>query len=70
MLFSLLIMISCLHISQVLERLPVLIFAGDQDLICNHIGLKNMIDVLFWSGQKGLGVSMHASEVLYVRPVF
>lgn len=42
---------------QVLERIPILIFAGDQDLICNHVGLETMIRDLEWNGQKGLGVS-------------
>ncbi|EKM79988.1 hypothetical protein AGABI1DRAFT_84490 [Agaricus bisporus var. burnettii JB137-S8] len=40
---------------QVLERIPILIFAGDQDLICNHVGLETMIRDLEWNGQKGLG---------------
>ncbi|KAF7775821.1 hypothetical protein Agabi119p4_4214 [Agaricus bisporus var. burnettii] len=39
----------------VLERIPILIFAGDQDLICNHVGLETMIRDLEWNGQKGLG---------------
>jgi carboxypeptidase D len=43
---------------QVLERIPVLIFAGDQDLICNYVGLEAMIKDLEWNGQTGLGVSV------------
>lgn len=33
-----------------------MIFAGDQDLICNYIGLENMIKGLTWNGETGLGV--------------
>ncbi|KAJ7771009.1 Alpha/Beta hydrolase protein [Mycena maculata] len=40
---------------KVLERIPVLIFAGDQDLICNYMGLEAMIQAMEWNGAKGLG---------------
>ncbi|KAJ3993693.1 Alpha/Beta hydrolase protein [Lentinula boryana] len=40
---------------RVLEKIPVLIFAGDQDLICNYIGLEAMINALTWNGGTGLG---------------
>ncbi|KAF8638538.1 hypothetical protein AX17_002081, partial [Amanita inopinata Kibby_2008] len=39
----------------VLEKIPVLIFAGDQDLICNYIGLEAMIKAMTWNGATGLG---------------
>ncbi|KAF5333394.1 hypothetical protein D9611_002652 [Ephemerocybe angulata] len=39
----------------VLSKIPVLIFAGDQDLICNYLGIENMIRELKWNGAKGLG---------------
>ncbi|KAK4049619.1 Cell death protease [Microbotryomycetes sp. JL221] len=38
-----------------LKRIPILMFAGDQDLICNHVGIERMIDNLEWNGQKGFG---------------
>ena len=41
---------------RVLSKIPVMIFAGDQDLICNYIGLENMIKGLTWNGETGLGV--------------
>lgn len=41
---------------KVLARIPVLIFAGDQDLICNYVGLEAMIQAMEWNGAKGLGV--------------
>ncbi|KDR84091.1 hypothetical protein GALMADRAFT_236745 [Galerina marginata CBS 339.88] len=40
---------------RVLAKIPVLIFAGDQDLICNYVGLENMIRALTWNGATGLG---------------
>lgn len=41
----------------VLEKIPVLLFAGDQDYICNYMGIENMIKSMSWNGEKGLGVS-------------
>lgn len=41
---------------KLLERIPVLIFAGDQDLICNYVGLEFMIKEMNWNGGTGLGV--------------
>ena len=43
-------------IPDVLAKIPVLIFAGDQDLICNYVGLEAMIKEMTWNGAKGLGV--------------
>ena len=37
--------------------LPILLFSGMQDLICNHVGTEKMIDSLTWSGETGFGVS-------------
>ncbi|KAF5371322.1 hypothetical protein D9758_004167 [Tetrapyrgos nigripes] len=42
-------------IPHVLERIPMLIFAGDQDLICNYVGLEAMIKSMTWNGETGLG---------------
>ncbi|KAH9817334.1 putative carboxypeptidase KEX1 precursor [Melampsora americana] len=36
-----------------LERLEVLLFSGDQDLICCHTGTEKMIDGLTWNGHQG-----------------
>ncbi|KAI6100155.1 carboxypeptidase KEX1 [Pisolithus sp. B1] len=38
-----------------LERIPVLLFAGDQDFICNYMGIESMIKSMTWNGEKGLG---------------
>ncbi|KAG1752379.1 alpha beta-hydrolase [Suillus paluster] len=39
----------------VLEKIPVLLFAGDQDFICNYMGIESTIKSLTWNGEKGLG---------------
>ena len=41
---------------RVLEKIPVMIFAGDQDLICNYVGLEAMMQGMAWNGATGLGV--------------
>lgn len=38
-----------------LEKVPILFFAGDQDLICNHVGIERMIENLEWNGSTGFG---------------
>jgi len=43
-------------IPKLLSKIRVLLFAGDQDLICNYVGLENMIRNLTWNGATGLGV--------------
>jgi carboxypeptidase D len=40
---------------RILEKIPVLLFAGDQDLICNYVGQESVIQSLTWNGGKGLG---------------
>ncbi|KAG9015864.1 Cell death protease [Tulasnella sp. JGI-2019a] len=37
-----------------LDKIPVLLFAGDQDFICNHIGIEKLVDNLEWKGGKGM----------------
>ena len=41
---------------KLLQKIPILLFAGDQDLICNHLGLEMLISALDWNGQIGFGV--------------
>jgi len=38
-----------------LERVPVMLYAGDQDFICNYMGIESLISSLEWGGQQGLG---------------
>ncbi|KAI0650444.1 alpha/beta-hydrolase [Trametes meyenii] len=40
---------------RVLERIPVMLFVGDQDLICNYVGIESMIQSMHWNGETGLG---------------
>ena len=41
---------------RVLEKIPVMLFVGDQDLICNYVGVESMIQAMAWNGETGLGV--------------
>lgn len=40
-----------------LEKLPIILFSGDKDLICNHIGTENIIANMDWNGAKGMELS-------------
>ena len=40
-----------------LSEVPILLFSGDKDLICNHIGTENLIHNLEWQGGKGFELS-------------
>ncbi|KAA8896541.1 pheromone-processing carboxypeptidase kex1 [Sphaerosporella brunnea] len=44
-------------LANILEKVPVLLFSGDQDLICNHIGTEELINNLSWNGGKGFELS-------------
>jgi carboxypeptidase D len=51
-----------------LEKIEVLLFAGDQDFICNYMGIEAMIAALEWNGAKGLGVSSQ-SIIFIAQPL-
>lgn len=38
-----------------LERVPVMLYAGDQDFICNYVGIESLIQNMEWLGSQGLG---------------
>jgi carboxypeptidase D len=57
-------------IPKVLAKIPVLIFAGDQDLICNYVGLEAMIKEMTWNGATGLGVFFGIYGVLLIFDEF
>jgi carboxypeptidase D len=42
---------------ELLEQVPVLLFSGDKDFICNHVGTESMIENLNWNGGKGFELS-------------
>jgi len=37
--------------------MEIMLFAGDQDLICNHLGVERLVENLNWGGSKGFSVS-------------
>ncbi|KAI8850784.1 Alpha/Beta hydrolase protein [Chytridium lagenaria] len=41
----------------ILSRIPVTLFTGDQDLVCNVIGVSRMIKNLKWNGGQGMEAS-------------
>lgn len=42
---------------KILEKgVEVLLFSGDQDLICNYVGTENMIKAMEWDGAVGFNV--------------
>ena len=40
------------------KGVKVLLFSGDQDLICNYVGTERMIEKLEWNGETGFNVSL------------
>ena len=38
---------------ELLAQIPVVLFSGDQDLICNHLGTEALIKNMEWNGAKG-----------------
>lgn len=40
-----------------LEKVPIVLFSGDKDLICNHIGTEDLINNMSWNGGKGFELS-------------
>lgn len=47
----------------VLSQIPMLLFAGDQDLICNYVGIESIISAMTWNGETGLGVSFPIASI-------
>lgn len=54
-----------LILPRVLERIPVMLFAGDQDLICNYVGIESLIQAMTWNGGTGLGVRLSSIVASY-----
>lgn len=48
---------SVTFLPELIEQVPVLLFSGDKDLICNHVGTEAMIERLQWNGGKGFEAS-------------
>jgi carboxypeptidase D len=41
------------------EKIPIMLFAGDQDVICNYVGQERLLEKLTWNGKTGMGVSVN-----------
>lgn len=41
----------------ILKEVPILLFSGAEDLICNHIGTEQLISNLDWNGGRGFEVT-------------
>jgi hypothetical protein len=39
------------------DKIPVLLFAGDQDVICNYVGQEMLLEKMKWRGAVGMQVS-------------
>ena len=48
----------------ILSKIPVLLFSGDKDLICNHMGTEMMLTNLNWNG--GTGMSNNSIAYDYI----
>lgn len=48
---------SITFLPEIIEQVPVILFSGDQDLICNHIGTEELIHNMEWNGGKGFELS-------------
>ena len=40
-----------------LQQMPIILFSGDQDLICNHLGTEELIHNMKWNGGQGFELS-------------
>ena len=41
----------------ILKEVPIVLFSGASDLICNHIGTEDLINNLSWNGGKGFEIT-------------
>jgi carboxypeptidase D len=48
---------SARFLPELLAEVPILLFSGDKDFICNHVGTEAMIDNMSWNGGKGFELS-------------
>ena len=50
-----------------LETMPVVLYSGEQDLICNHRGTEQLIRNLQWGGARGFEVEAGGAEAPIAR---
>lgn len=48
---------SITFLPELLEQIPIVLFSGAEDLICNHMGTEALIGNMQWNGGKGFEVS-------------
>lgn len=48
---------SVLLLPDILKEVPIVLFSGASDLICNHIGTEDLINNLSWNGGKGFEIT-------------
>ncbi len=44
---------SYMLLPDLLKKIPIILFNGDKDFICNHLGQESMINNMTWNNQKG-----------------
>lgn len=44
---------------KLLETIPILLYAGENDLMCAGIGIENMIERMSWNGAVGFVCFLH-----------
>ncbi|KAK7427855.1 Cell death protease [Neonectria magnoliae] len=45
------------YLPDLLKEVPILLFSGAEDLICNHVGTEEMLNNMKWNGGKGFEVT-------------
>jgi len=55
-------------IPALLEKIDIMFFAGDQDYICNYMGIEAMIDKMTWGGSKGFSDAQTSDWVVNGSP--
>ena len=48
---------------RLLKNMPVILFSGDKDLICNHIGTEHLIANMSWNGGFGMEVNGETAPI-------
>ncbi|KAI8876816.1 hypothetical protein K501DRAFT_326853, partial [Backusella circina FSU 941] len=46
----------------ILKEIPVLLYSGEQDLICNYLGTEYMISNMTWNGERGFTTGSKKEE--------
>lgn len=49
----------------ILEEIPIMLFNGNRDIICNYIGIEGFIKKLTWNGQTGFSEDLDTLDWVY-----